>query len=87
MAFDALEEQHGRRGGKEYLRILELAAKESESRVDEALRTLLHQSEESISAERVESLLGVASSASRSDVKIAAIDLSIFDRLYTEVVQ
>jgi hypothetical protein len=29
MAFDALEEQHGRRGGKEYLRILQLAAKES----------------------------------------------------------
>jgi hypothetical protein len=91
MAFDALEEQHGRRGGKEYLRILELAAKESESRVDEALRTLLHQSDDQIhnpiSAESVEALLGVASSASRRDVKIAAIDLSIFDRLYTEVVQ
>lgn len=91
MAFDALEEQHGRRGDKEYLRILELAAKESESKVDEALRTLLHQSDEpihnSISAESVESLLGVALSASRRDVKIAAIDLSIFDLLYTEVVQ
>jgi hypothetical protein len=87
MAFDALEEQHGRRGGKEYLRILELAAKESESRVDEALRTLLQQSDEPISAESVESMLGVVSSASRRDVKIAAIDLRIFDRLYTEVVQ
>src|SRR5271155_3472987 len=87
MAFDALEERHGRRGGKEYLRILELAAKESESRVDEALRTLLHQSDEPISAESVEALLGVASSASRRDVKIAAIDLRIFDLLYTEVVQ
>jgi hypothetical protein len=60
---------------------------ESESKVDEALRTLLHQSDEPISAENVEALLGVASSASRRDVKIAAIDLSIFDRLYTEVVQ
>jgi hypothetical protein len=48
---------------------------------------LLHQSDEPISAENVEALLGVASSASRRDVKIAAIDLSIFDRLYTEVVQ
>jgi hypothetical protein len=86
-SFDALEEQHGRRGCKEYLRILELAAKESESKVDEALRTLLHQSDEPISAESVESLLGVASSASRRDVKIAAIDLSIFDLLYAEVVQ
>jgi hypothetical protein len=87
MAYDALEEQHGPRAGKEYLRILELAAKESESKVDEALCTLLHHPDEPISAEHVASLLGVASSASRRDVKIAAIDLSIFDRLYTEVVQ
>src|SRR5271156_4481252 len=87
MAFDALEERHGRRGGKEYLRILELAAKEGESRVDEALRTLLLQSDEPIGAESVESLLAVASSTSQRDVKIAAIDLSLFDRLYTEVVQ
>jgi hypothetical protein len=33
MAFDALEERHGVRGGKEYLLILELAAKESEAKV------------------------------------------------------
>ena len=87
MAFDALEEKHGKSGGKQYLRILELAAKESESRVDEALRTLLQQSDEPVSAESVESLLAVASSASPRDVEIAAIDLSVFDRLYTEVVQ
>jgi hypothetical protein len=67
--------------------VLELAAKESESKVDEALRTLLHQSDEPISAESVAYLLGVASSASRRDVKIAAIDLRVFDLLYTEVVQ
>ena len=87
MAFDALEEKHGKSGCKQYLRILELAAKESESRVDEALRTLLQQSDEPVSAESVESLLAVASSASPRDVEIAAIDLSVFDRLYTEVVQ
>ena len=91
MAFDALEEQHGRRGSKEYLRILELAAKESESRVDEALRTLLQQSDDStqnpISVDAVETLLGVTSSVSRRDVKVVAIDLRIFDRLYTEVLQ
>jgi hypothetical protein len=32
MAFDALEEQHGRRGGKEYLRILEPTAKRASPR-------------------------------------------------------
>lgn len=61
MAFDALEEQHGRRGSKEYLRILELAAKQSESKVDGALRTLLQQSDDSIqhpiSADAVEARL------------------------------
>jgi len=91
MAFDALEEQHGRRGSKEYLRILELAAKQSESKVDEALRTLLQQSDDSIqhpiSADAVEARLGVASSASRRDVKVVPIDLRVFDRLYTEVMQ
>jgi hypothetical protein len=91
MAFDALEEQHGQQGSKEYLRILELAAKESESKVDEALRTLLQQSDDSIhnpiSVDAVETLLGVTSGASRRDVKIVAIDLRIFDRLYTEVLQ
>jgi hypothetical protein len=59
--------------------------------VDEALRTLLQQSDEpvhhSITAESVKSLLAAASSASPRDVEIAAIDLSLFDRLYTEVVQ
>jgi hypothetical protein len=55
--------------------------------VDEALRTLLHHSDEPIGAESVESLLAVASSASPRDVEISAIDLSLFDRLYTEVVQ
>jgi hypothetical protein len=91
MAFDALEEQHGQRGCKEYLRILELAAKQSESKVDEALRTLLQQSDDliqqPISADAVEALLGVASSASRRDVKVVPIDLRVFDRLYTEGMQ
>lgn len=43
MAFDVLEEQCGSRAHNEYLRILEVAGKESESRVDQALRTLLNR--------------------------------------------
>jgi hypothetical protein len=41
MTFDLLQEQLGRsQGSKEYLKILELAAKDSEVRVDAALRAL-----------------------------------------------
>jgi hypothetical protein len=65
--------------------------KESESRVDEAPRTLLQQRDDTIhnpiSADAVETLSGVASSTSRCDVKVVAIDLRTFDRLYTEVLQ
>ena len=41
MAFDALREAQPERGHKEYLEILYLAARQSETVVDEALRTLL----------------------------------------------
>ena len=47
MAFDELKGQLGARGSKEYLAILELAAKESEAEVDEALRVLLEKGESS----------------------------------------
>ena len=41
MAFDVLEERLGRSASREYLQILEMAAKESETKVDETLRALL----------------------------------------------
>ena len=60
MAFDLLQEQLGRhQGSKEYLKILELAAKDSEVQVDEALRVLAGgEAIEEISAERIEAMLG-----------------------------
>ena len=89
MAFDALEERHGVRGGKEYLLILELAAKESEAKVDEALRTLLELSEVEISARRIEEMLGFEQRVNLREVEVAAVDLHIFDQLCTapEVLQ
>jgi len=88
MAFDLLQERRGPRASKEYLRILELAAKESESGVDQTLRTLLTDGQEEISAEAVKRLLDAQSSSLR-DVEIGAVDLSAFDRLCTasEVLQ
>ena len=74
--FDVLQEKLGRRqGSKEYLRILELAAKDSEVKVDEALRALLEGGSEEISAQEIETMLGIARCAGVRDVQVAAVDL------------
>jgi len=82
MAFDVLQEKLGRRqGSKEYLRILELAAKDSEVKVDEALRALLEGGTEEISVQEIETMLGIARCAGVRDVQVAAVDLGLFDQL------
>jgi hypothetical protein len=82
MAFDLLQEKRGRvQGSKEYLRILELAAKDSEVKVDEVLRVLLAGSEEEVSAQGIAAMLGVDRSAAVRDVQVAAVDLGVFDQL------
>jgi len=82
MAFDVLQEKLGRpKGSKEYLKILELAAKDSEVKVDEALRTLLEGGSEEISAQGIEAMLGIAGGAGVRDVEVAAVDLGLFDQL------
>jgi hypothetical protein len=83
MAFDLLQEKLGRpQGGKEYLKILELAAKESEAKVDEALRVRLEGADGEISAKGIEAVLGVDGGATVRDVKVTAVDLALFDQLY-----
>jgi hypothetical protein len=93
MAFDELKDQLGARGSKEYLAILELAAKESEAEVDEVLRVLLEKGEGSaptITAETVKEAMG-QSRAERKEVNVVAVDLRLFDELFEaggeEVVQ
>jgi hypothetical protein len=81
MVFDVLEEQCGSRAHKEYLRILELAAKESEAGVDQALRTLLNRPEEEITSKRIEAMLHADDHAGVRDVEVAAVDLRVFDQL------
>lgn len=81
MAFDVLQERCGSRLGKEYLRILEMAARQSEAGVDQALRTLLADGQEEISGEAAKRLLEVQSSLPLRDVEISAVDLAVFDRL------
>jgi hypothetical protein len=90
MTFDLLQEQLGRSSGsKEYLRILELAAKDSEVKVDAALRVLLEACDEPISAKGIEAMLEADHGTVVRDVQVAAVDLSLFDQLYSarEVLQ
>ena len=80
MAFDELKEKLGPRASKEYLAILELAAKESEAKVDEALRGLLEKGE-GVSAEAVRERLSAERKGSIRDVQVASVDLRMFDEL------
>ena len=80
MAYDLLHQRRGARASKEYLRILELAAKESESGVDQALGSLL-KGHEDLSAEAVKRILDVQSPSALHDVEVGVVDLSAFDRL------
>jgi hypothetical protein len=81
MAFDVLQERLGSGGSKEYLRILELAAKESEAKVDAALRVLLEEGVDAVSAETVQAALAMTAPSLATVVKVAAVDLRQFDEL------
>lgn len=81
MAYDWLRRQHPSVAVKEYLAILDLAARESETRVDEALRSLITNG----SPIRFEAIAAPVRSqavpACPSDVVIDAVDLRVYDAL------
>ena len=94
MAWDALRETAPLRASKPYLQLLEMAAKQGEARVDDALRCLLQQGEigeAKLSVEAVLELLNEESSLSSvTHIAVADVSLSSFDELLggsTEVVQ
>jgi len=89
MAYDTLRETRPQSASKEYLKILELAAKQSEARVEDALRVLLGNGEpEGIHSQAVEALLVEAEQIPAvTSVEIAPVDLASFDVLYQERVQ
>jgi len=81
MAYDLLKESMPARAEREYIKVLHLAAKQSESGVDDALRLLIGL-EEVISAEKVESIvLSGMRVAPVTDVSIRMVDLSAYDEL------
>jgi hypothetical protein len=82
MAYDALRETTPGRASREYLRILELAARENESLVDDALRTLL-DADQPITAQGVEDWLERREPARLAmEVQVDTIELSSFDVLF-----
>ncbi|HYP07552.1 MAG TPA: IS21 family transposase [Bryobacteraceae bacterium] len=85
MVWDALREVTPARANKRYLEILEVAAKDGEVRVDEALRCLLEQgeiSEGKLNAEAVRAMLHQADLLPpATHVAVADISLAIFDEL------
>lgn len=81
MAYDQLRRSHGSRASKAYLSILELAAKQSESGVDEALSVLLDR-EQVVSFEVVKEQLRCRGAGRQPvEVRIPPVDLSIYDTL------
>jgi hypothetical protein len=84
MAYDSLCARVPAQASREYLAILALAAKETESGVDEALRLLLLH-EETITAEAVNARLQANEAAAPATaVAIDAVDLSCYDALLVE---
>jgi hypothetical protein len=82
MAYDALREAQPERGHKEYLGILYLAARQSETAVDEALRTLL-ASDRPVTRAAVEELVHRAEKVPAvTEVTVEEVDLLGFDDLF-----
>ena len=86
MAYDSLRESAPARADKEYLKLLELAAKEGESRVEDALRFLMETNHGSdsglINAKVVEELMKSGQEIPAvTDVDIGDVDLSCYDLL------
>jgi hypothetical protein len=89
MAYDDLRTQQNTYADKEYLKILYLAARQSESQVEAALRELL-ACEQPISVSAVEALLGNTSPSMNTyqrlvdGVQVELVDLTCFDVLFTD---
>jgi hypothetical protein len=83
MAYDHLKGQDPLRATKEYLRILEWAAKNSESLADEALARILAQ-ERGIGLEAVVAEVAISQQdPSIADVEVSEISLAAYDALLT----
>jgi hypothetical protein len=85
MTWDALRETAPLRANKRYLEVLELAAKEGEARVDEALGYLLEQGELGEGKLNVEAVRAILAESGAippaTDINVADVSLESFDEL------
>lgn len=85
MAYDFLKDRSPERGHKEYLKILHLAAKQTESGVNDAIRWLINQGMP-VSFEAVEAIIITNQIVPQAtDIKLAEIDLNFYDNLLNVV--
>jgi hypothetical protein len=86
IAYDDLKQRHSQSmAAKQYLNILHLSARESETAVDEVLRMMIDNNM-SICDEQVEALVRCSQPiAAATRVRIPAVDLSCYDQLLEEV--
>jgi hypothetical protein len=82
MAYDLLQASHGAYAVKEYLVILELAARENELAVDEALRALLDAARPFDSFVVAARVRANACPQKPRDVCVDAVDLATYDALF-----
>lgn len=82
ITYDLLRTQHGpKQGVKEYLKILECAAKESQQAVETALRLCINQ-QVIITSKYIEELVALDLDAPRiTDVVIGPVNIAIYDEL------
>jgi transposase len=81
VAYDWIKQRRPSRATKEYLQILYLAARENETAVDDALRTLINQ-DQPITIDAVKSLVcGQQEVVPVTEVNIAEVDLGAYDTL------
>ena len=85
MAYDGLlKHKTARKAAKEYLAILNLAAKESEGLVDEAIRILLHNGKRIIDFNAVNEIfktLKQDNNPKKIEIQVQEVNLSIYDLL------
>lgn len=86
MAYDVLRDAHASQvASREYLRILELAARENEAAVDDALRVLLNREGPLDAAQVLKLLRQTQGLPDATDVAVDAPDVTCFDCLFTDM--
>ena len=85
MAYDALKQRRRDGAARAYLKILHLAARESETAVDEALRQLIHAGQR-IDADAVERLVreGQRIAPAPTEVVVTPVNPARYDELYDD---